>query len=330
MAILMSGGAGYIGSHTVAELLAAGEEAVVVDDLSQGHRAAAAGARLYELDIRESGRVRAVIRDHRVDTVIHFAARTLVGESVQQPLEYYDANVVATQRLLAAAAAEGVRRFVFSSSAAVYGEPERVPIPEDHPARPTNPYGETKLAVERMLRWCDAAYGLKSVSLRYFNAAGAHPERAIGEDHHPESHLIPIILQALLGRRGAVSIFGSDYPTPDGTCVRDYVHVMDLAAAHRLAVEYLRAGGGTAAFNLGNGAGFSVRQVIDAVERVTGGRVPVEAGPRRAGDPAVLVASSGRVREALGWQPQYASLDAVVATAWEWHRAHPDGFGDRG
>lgn len=326
MTILVTGGAGYIGSHTVAELLAHGETVVVVDHMGQGHRDAVIGAPLYEMDIRDSAGIVRVMQEHSVETVIHFAANSLVGESVQDPLKYYDNNVGGTQKLLSAMQAANVQRFVFSSSAATYGEPDVVPIPETHPQRPTNPYGETKLVIERMLYWCHGAWGLRSVSLRYFNAAGAHPTLPIGEHHDPETHLIPNVLMVALGQREFVPLFGTDYPTPDGTCVRDYVHVMDLASAHRLSVQRLRTHDVVEAYNLGSGSGYSNRQIIDAVRRVTGHPIPVQEQARRGGDPAVLIASSAMAREKLLWQPQYDDIDAMIATAWQWHQGHPHGF----
>jgi UDP-glucose 4-epimerase len=329
VSILVTGGAGYIGCHTVAELLAHGEKVVVVDSLGTGHASSVIGAPFYRADIRDKEALLTVMRQHAVDTVVHFAANSLVGESVKAPLKYYENNVAATAQLLSTMMEAGVKRIVFSSTAAVYGEPSRIPIHEDDPTVPTNPYGETKLAIERMLHWCHEAYGLKSISLRYFNAAGAHPDLPIGEHHNPETHLIPIILQVALGQRPEVAIFGDDYSTPDGTCIRDYIHVMDLASAHRLAVERLRtedAGVGAEAFNLGNGEGFSVKQVIEVARAVTGHPIPATVAPRRAGDPAVLVASSDKARQVLGWQPRYADLKTIVASAWEWHRTHPHGY----
>ncbi len=260
--------------------------------------------------------------------MVHFAANSLVGESVEKPLQYYENNVAATAKLLSAMVDNGVLNIVFSSTAAVYGEPVRTPIHEEDPTVPTNPYGETKLAIERMFRWCHQAYGLKSISLRYFNAAGAHPTLPIGEDHNPETHLIPIVLQAALGQRPHVSIFGNDYPTPDGTCIRDYVHVMDLASAHRLSVNRLRTGGGVEAFNLGSGTGFSVQQVIDVAREVTGRDILAVHSPRRPGYPAVLVASSDKAKQVLGWKPQYDDLSTIVASAWAWHQSHPNGYED--
>jgi UDP-glucose 4-epimerase len=326
MAVLVTGGAGYIGSHTVAELLARGEEVLVLDNLQKGHRPAVLAPTFYEGDIRDAALLNSIFQTHAVEAVIHFAADSLVGESVTDPLAYYDNNVVTAQRLLSAMKLHGVRNIVFSSTAAVYGEPEQVPIRETDATAPTSPYGETKLAIERMLRWCEGAYGIRSICLRYFNAAGAHPSGAIGEDHTPESHLIPIVLQVALGQRDAVSIFGDDYPTVDGTCVRDYVHVMDLANAHWLALQRLRQTGVSGIYNLGNGQGFSVRDVIEQARAVTGHPIPVQVTPRRPGDPAVLIASSERAKQELGWQPQHAALATIIASAWRWHRDHPRGY----
>lgn len=321
MSVLVTGGAGYIGSHTVAELNASGAEVVIVDDLSQGHRAAVdtVGCPMYRLDIHDASAMREVMLQHRIDTVIHFAASSLVGESMSAPLKYYQNNVSGSERLLSAMVEAGVKRIVFSSSAAVYGEPECTPIPETAPLAPTNPYGESKVAIERMLRWCYEAYGISSVSLRYFNAAGSHPELPLLEAHHPETHLIPIVLQAAAGRLETVHLYGTDYPTPDGTCVRDYIHVVDLARAHRLAVDRLRTGGiSCVSLNLGIGKGFSVREVIDACQRVTGRTIPVQTAARRAGDPAVLVAAPASAKELLGWTPEITTLEPMVASVWRW------------
>lgn len=328
MSILVTGGAGYIGSHTVFELLAYGEQVVIVDNLTKGHKAAADALNVpfYHADIRDSARMRSILKEHRVDTVVHFAADSLVGESVRNPLKYYRNNVGATMQLVTAMVEEGVRNIVFSSTAAVYGEPKVNPIVEDAQKNPTNPYGATKLAIEEMLHWCHSAYGLRSVILRYFNAAGAHLTLPIGEDHTPETHLIPIALQTALGRRDTMEIFGTDYPTRDGSCIRDYIHVMDLASAHRLAVRYLCDMGESRAFNLGNGEGFSVREVINAIEGVTGVSLRVKESPRRAGDPPMLVASSDAARSVLGWTPRFTDLQTIIASAWAWHSNHPDGF----
>jgi len=326
MSILVTGGAGYIGSHTVAELLAHEEQVVVIDNLYQGHAEAVSGCPCLQIDIAAEEQVRKVLRDYEVDTVVHFAANSLVGESVSNPLKYYRNNVVGTYHLLEAMKAEGVKKLVFSSTAAVYGEPPIVPISEDSPLQPTNPYGETKLAMERMFHWCSQADGLQAISLRYFNAAGALEGAAIGENHQPETHLIPIVLQVALGQRNAITVFGTDFPTPDGTCVRDYVHVMDLASAHRLAVSHLRNGGQTQSMNLGSGTGYSVYEVIAAARKVTGHPIPAELAARRTGDPAVLVADASRARELLGWTQRYPALADLIGTAWAWHQAHPTGF----
>jgi UDP-glucose 4-epimerase len=329
MAILVTGGAGYIGSHTVAELLAHGEQVVVVDNLATGHRQSVAPeAQFYHGDIRDAEFMDRVFAENEIEAVIHFAASSLVGESVQKPLDYYHNNLFGTHSLVTAMLKRGIDKIVFSSTAAVYGEPKQVPIMETDPTKPESPYGETKLAMEQMFRWCDQAYGLKYVSLRYFNACGAHPEGKIGEDHKPESHLIPLILQVPLGQREHISIFGDDYPTEDGTCIRDYIHVMDLASAHRLALEYLRAGQPSDVFNLGNGTGFSVKQVIELARQVTGHPIPAKTVSRRAGDPAVLIASSQKAQQTLGWKQQYRELGTIVESAWKWHKNNPRGYAD--
>ena len=326
MAILVTGGAGYIGSHTVVELLAHGEEVVVVDNLRTGHREAVQGGTFYEGDLNDRAFLDSVFQKHEIEAVIHFAASSLVGESVQIPLTYYENNLIASHTLVSAMIEHGVKKIVFSSTAATYGEPEQIPIREDSSTNPTSPYGETKLAMEKMFRWSDGPYGLKSISLRYFNAAGAHPEGHIGEDHTPESHLIPIILQVALGQREAIGIYGDDYPTEDGTCIRDYIHVMDLANAHWLALDYLRKNEKSDVFNLGNGTGFSVKQVIDEAREVTSHPIPAKVRERRAGDPAVLIASSDRAREVLGWKPKYNDLKTIIETAWNWHKSNPQGY----
>ncbi|MGI6030782.1 MAG: UDP-glucose 4-epimerase GalE [Eubacteriales bacterium] len=330
MSILVLGGAGYIGSHTVYELIERGADVAIVDSLVTGHREAVhPKARFYQGDLRDRAFLDQVFQTEQVEAVIHFAAFSLVGESVENPLKYYDNNLCGTKVLLDAMVAHGVRNVVFSSTAATYGEPERVPILESDRTCPTNPYGETKLSMERMFHWTAQAHGMRYVSLRYFNAAGAHVSGAIGEDHAPESHLIPLILQVPTGRRESVSIFGEDYPTRDGTCVRDYIHVTDLAQAHILAVEYLLRGGESDIFNLGNGVGFTVREVIDTARRVTGHPIPAVPAARRAGDPAQLIASSEKAQKVLGWKPQHASLEEIIATAWKWHSTHPHGFGEK-
>jgi len=328
MAVLVTGGAGYIGSHCVAALLARGERVVVVDNLSQGHRAAVLGGTLCVGDLRDASFLDDVFRRHDVESVVHFAAHSLVGESMRDPAKYYHNNVYGTLCLLEAMRRHGVGRIVFSSTAAVYGEPETVPIPESAATRPTNAYGATKLAIEEMMRWFDAAYGIRYISLRYFNAAGAHEGGAIGEDHNPETHLVPIVLAVALGKRPHVEIYGDDYPTADGTCVRDYIHVDDLAEAHLLALDRLRAGAGSGVYNLGTGRGYSVREIIETARRVTGHPIPAVVTARRPGDPAVLIASSEKARRELGWRPKRESVEDVVRSAWRWHRSHPDGYGD--
>lgn len=326
MAILVTGGAGYIGSHAVAELLARNEDVVVVDNLQQGHREAVLGGKLYEGDIRDAAFMDTVFQDNQIEAIIHFAAHSLVGESMQNPAKYYQNNVFGTLCLLEKMNEYGVKKIVFSSTAATYGEPENVPILESDRTLPTNAYGETKLAMEKMMRWFDTAHQIKFVSLRYFNAAGAHASGRIGEDHTPETHLIPIILQVALGQRPHISIFGDDYATSDGTCIRDYIHVTDLADAHILAVEKLRKGGESSVYNLGNGTGFSVKEVIDIAREVTGHPIPAVVEARRSGDPAALVASSERARAELGWKPKHDQLKQIIETAWSWHQNHPGGY----
>ena len=327
MAILVLGGAGYIGSHTVYELIEAGRDVVVADNLQTGFREAVhPKARFYHIDIRDRGQVDALLEKENIEGVIHFAACSQVGESMTLPLKYYDNNLSGTTVLLQSMVAHGVDKIVFSSTAATYGEPEQVPIRESDRTEPTNCYGETKLAMEKMMRWTGRAHGLRYVALRYFNACGAHPSGVIGEAHDPETHLIPLILQVPNGKREKISIFGEDYPTKDGTCVRDYIHGMDLAQAHVLALDYLMRGGESDVFNLGNGVGFTVKEVIDVARKVTGHAIPAEACPRRAGDPAQLVASSEKAKTILGWKPQYADLETIVASAWNWHKSHPRGF----
>ena len=327
MAILVLGGAGYIGSHTVYELIDAGRDVVVADNLLTGFRAAVhPKARFYQLDIRDRAALDVLFQAEHIDGVIHFAASSQVGESMSHPLKYYDNNLHGTMVLLEAMVEHGVDKIVFSSTAATYGEPERVPILETDPTCPTNCYGQTKLSMEHMMGWVSRAHGLRYVALRYFNACGAHPSGAIGEAHSPETHLIPIILQVPNGQRDKVSIFGDDYPTPDGTCIRDYIHVTDLAQAHILALDYLLSGGENNVFNLGNGVGFSVKQVIDVARSVTGHPIPAVSTPRRAGDPAQLIASSRKAIDVLGWKPEYNDLHTIVATAWAWHKSHPHGY----
>jgi len=326
--ILVTGGAGYIGSHIVRVLTDRKQDVVVVDNLSEGNRASIDGVPLVESDFADETMLDRVLAGGGVEFIVHMAANCEVGESVENPAKYYANNVTRSMRLLDAARRHGVRGIVFSSTAATYGEPLEIPITEAHPQLPTNPYGETKLAFERALEWYHRAYGMSYVALRYFNAAGAHPDGTIGEDHRPESHIVPRLLRGVLEGGQEVPIFGTDWPTPDGTCVRDYVHIVDLAQAHVLAMDAMRSGDAKAeAFNLGNGEGFSVLQVIDTVGKVTGQRPPSRDAPRRAGDPATLVASSDRIRAQLGWKPEFPTLEKIVSTAWEWHRTHPDGYG---
>jgi len=327
--VLVTGGAGYIGSHIVRRLLEAGETPVVIDDLSTGHRAAVGAARLVEADFADPRALDELLGSGEVEFVVHMAAFCEVGESMSDPAAYYTNNVSRTLALLDAARRHDVRGVVFSSTAAVYGEPRELPITEDHVKQPTNPYGETKLAIEHALRWYGQAYGLRYVCLRYFNAAGAHPDGEIGEDHAKETHLIPRLLEAARDGAEPMPIFGDDYPTKDGTCVRDYVHVVDLAEAHVAAFEAMRREEIRGeCFNLGSGEGFTVREVVDAVERVVGRRPPTKPAPRRPGDPAVLVASAGRAAERLGWKPRFPKLETIVSTAWDWHRGRPQGYGD--
>ena len=318
MKILVVGGAGYIGSHMVALLGEAAHEVVTVDNLSHGYRDAVHYGEFVEADLTDKDALDRLLSAGAFDAVMHFASYIQVGESVVEPAKYYENNVSNTLNLLDAMVKHGVKHFIFSSTAAIFGEPEYTPIDELHPTLPINPYGRTKLYVEQILADYDRAYGLKSVCLRYFNAAGAHPDGSLGERHVPETHLIPLVLQAASGRRDAISVFGRDYPTPDGTCVRDYIHVMDLCEAHLLALEKLVEDGESAAYNLGNGNGFSVQEVIDSAARVTGRAIKVVDAPRRDGDPAHLVADSTMAKRVLGWQPQYADLDTIIRHAWEW------------
>ena len=333
MRVLAVGGAGYVGSHVVRELCDRSHHVVVLDNLSTGHaqavRAASRGAaELIQGDVGDPTLVRDILRSREIDAVMHFAAASLVGESMQNPSKYWRNNVSCTVELLDAMVDSGVDRIVFSSSAAVYGEPMQTPIPEDHPKSPTSTYGMTKLAIEHMLAGYHSAHDIKSVSLRYFNAAGADSAGDIGEDHDPETHLIPIVLKTALGLRHRLSIFGTDYPTPDGTCVRDYVHVSDLANAHLAALERLAGRAGASAYNLGNGAGFSVREVLRSAEKIVGRPITAAEDRRRPGDPAVLVASSQLAQRELGWEPAQSSLEHVIASAWAWHSASPGGYGE--
>ena len=331
--VLVSGGAGYIGSHTSVELINAGYDVVIVDNLSNSDLNAVEGVRkitgvdipFVEVNCCDRAAFRKVFEQYEFDSVIHFAASKAVGESVQKPLEYYGNNLTSFMNVIGLMREFGRRNIVFSSSCTVYGEPEKQPIEEGDRTEPTNPYGATKLAIENMLKWCDCAYNIRYVALRYFNAAGSDTEAGIGEDHNPESHLIPLVMKTALGQRDHIGIFGEDYPTPDGTCVRDYIHVKDLAEAHLLALEYLERGGSSDVFNLGNGAGYSVREIIETARRITGKEIKAVVEPRRGGDPSVLIASNKKAAEVLGWKP-VLGLDQIISDAWAWHSGHPNGY----
>mgnify|MGYP001004008115 FL=1 len=332
MAILVLGGAGYIGSHMVDRLVETGQEkVVVVDNLVTGHRAAVhPDAVFYEGDLADQDFMRKVFKENPdVDAVIHFAAYSLVAESMEKPLKYFDNNTSGMVKLLEVMNECGVKYIVFSSTAATYGIPEEIPILETTPQNPINPYGESKLMMETIMKWSDKAYGIKYVPLRYFNVAGAKPDGSIGEDHGPETHLLPIILQVAQGVREKIMIFGDDYNTPDGTNVRDYVHPFDLADAHLLAVEYLRKGNESTAFNLGSSTGFSNLQILEAARKVTGKEIPAEKADRRPGDPDTLIASSEKARTVLGWKPQFDNIEKIIESAWAWHSSHPKGYDDR-
>ncbi len=320
MKILVTGGAGYIGAHAVRELKKAGYEVVIFDNLIYGHRELAQGEPLIVGELENTALLRDVFAEHRFKAVMHFAAFAYVGESVENPAKYYRNNVAATLNLLEVMREAKVNQFIFSSTCATYGEPKEVPIPETHPQQPINPYGASKLMVERILQDYSKAFGLKYVALRYFNAAGADESGEIGEDHNPETHLIPLVLDAALGRRKHITIYGTDYDTPDGTCIRDYIHVTDLAVAHVLGLKYLEKGGVSDVFNLGNGNGFSVREVIKTARQVTGKEIPVVEGARRAGDPARLIGSAEKAKQILGWKPKFNQLETIIATAWKWHQ----------
>lgn len=326
MAILVCGGAGYIGSHMVAELLEKGKEVVILDNFEKGHRDALLGGKLYEGDLRDRTFLDKIFTENHIEAVIDFAAYSLVGESMTEPLKYFNNNVYGTINLLEAMRDHKVKYIVFSSTAATYGEPDNIPILETDKNLPTNAYGESKLLVEKILKWCDECYGIKFTALRYFNAAGAHINGKIGEDHAPETHLIPLILQVALGKRDKIMMFGDDYNTKDGTCVRDYIHVSDLASAHSLALERLIKGGESRIYNLGNGTGFTVKEVVDVARKVTEHPIPAEVAPRRAGDPAVLIASSDKAISELNWKPKFNSLETIIETAWNWHKNHPNGY----
>jgi len=324
--VLVTGGAGYIGSQTVKELLREGYDPVVIDDLSEGHRQAVLGGTFHETSLADIDRLREIFRTEGIDAIIHFAAFCYVGESMNDPIAYYRNNVANAINLIDAAVEAGVRRFVFSSTCATYGEPLHIPLTEDHPQNPVNVYGETKLAVERLLFSLERSHQFRTVALRYFNASGADPDGELGEDHDPETHLIPLVLQVALGQRKEIRVFGDDYDTPDGTCIRDYIHTVDLAQAHIRALRYLADGGTSAAFNVGTGQGYSVMEVIECARRVTGRPIEAVIEGRRPGDPARLVAGCDKIRDRLGWSPAYADLEEVIRTAWRWHEAHPQGY----
>lgn len=329
MAILVCGGAGYIGSHAVRALADKNREVIVLDNMQSGHvEAVAENIKLALGDLRDTEFLERVFKENKIDGIIHFAADSLVGESMLNPDKYFGNNVVGSLNLLNMMKKYKVKNIIFSSTAATYGEPKNIPIQETDETIPTNPYGESKLMVEKLLKWYDEAYGIKYTVLRYFNVAGAHISGEIGEDHSPETHLIPIVLQVALGKREKINIFGDDYPTEDGTCIRDYIHVMDLVDAHILALDRLEKGASSATYNLGNGEGFSVKQVIEVAKKVTKKNITVEISPRRAGDPARLVASSKKAMDELKWNPKYQSLEKIVETAWKWHKENPEGYND--
>ncbi|ACI18430.1 UDP-glucose 4-epimerase GalE [Dictyoglomus thermophilum] len=326
--ILVTGGAGYIGSHVVKELLKKGYKVVVLDNLQKGHKKAVLTPYFENVDLKEKNLLKGVFEKYEIDAIMHFAALSTVGESMREPFKYYENNILGGLNLLELMKDHNIKYFIFSSTAAVYGEPQVIPIPEDHPKNPTNVYGSSKLMFEEILNWYDRIYGIKYVSLRYFNAAGADPEGELGEDHRPETHLIPIVLKTALGQREYVEIYGTDYPTPDGTCIRDYIHVVDLAEAHILALEALFDGMSSEIFNLGNERGYSVREVISIAEKVVGQKIPVKEGQRRPGDPAVLIASSNKIKKNLKWKPKFNDLETMISTAWNWMKKHPFGYSE--
>lgn len=325
--VLVTGGAGYIGSHSVKVLKEQGFEVVVLDNLITGHKEAVPPKVPFYLgDISDGALLERIMEENPFSAVIHFAALSLVGESMVEPERYFEENTAKTNRFVANLLRLGVKNLVFSSTAATYGIPEVIPIPEETKPQPVNPYGLSKLMIEECLRWLEKAHGLRWIALRYFNAAGAALDGSIGEDHATETHLIPLILKTALGLRESISVFGTDYPTPDGTCIRDYVHVLDLAEAHILALAFLQDGGASGVFNVGTGIGYSVREVIEAAKRVTGADIPVVEADRRAGDPGILVAKTERIQKEMGWQPRYSDLETILATAWRWHSGHPQGY----
>lgn len=327
MTVVVLGGAGYIGSHAVDQLIERGYEVAVVDNLQTGHQEAIpAQARFYQGDIRDKVFLSSVFEKETVEGVLHFAANSLVGESMQEPLQYFNNNVYGTQVTLEVMQQFGVKPIVFSSSAATYGEPKAIPIKETAETNPESPYGESKLMMEKMLKWCSKAYDMQFVALRYFNVAGAKWDGSIGEDHSPETHLVPIILETALGQREQVAIFGEDYDTPDGTCIRDYIHVVDLIEAHILALEYLKAGNPSSIFNLGSSVGFSVKEILQTARQVTGKEIPAKIEARRMGDPSNLIASSEKAKTVLGWNPKQTDVRDIIASAWRWHELHPEGY----
>ncbi len=327
MSVLVLGGAGYIGSHAVHQLVDQGYKVVVIDNLQTGHEQSVhPQATFYKGDIREKEFLTSVFQKEKIEGVLHFAANSLVGESMEKPLLYFDNNVYGTQVLLEVMNEFDVKNIVFSSTAATYGDQKTMPITEDTPTLPTNAYGETKLTMEKMLKWCSGAYGMKYVALRYFNVAGARTTGEVGEDHTPETHLIPLVLQVALAQREFISVFGDDYDTPDGTCIRDYVHVEDLIAAHILALKYLENGGESNVFNLGSNQGFSVLEIIETAREITGQAIPEKIVARRAGDPAKLIASSEKAKQILGWSPKRTNIDQIIEDAWTWHQSHPNGY----
>ncbi|MBQ7544091.1 MAG: UDP-glucose 4-epimerase GalE [Synergistaceae bacterium] len=329
MAVLICGGAGYVGSHNVRAFIERGEEVIVVDSLETGHRASVPeGIKFYKGDIRNGEVLDQIFTENKIEAVVHFCAYSLVGESMEKPLKYFDNNVGGMISLLEAMHRHDIKRIIFSSTAATYGEPKRVPILETDPTQPTNPYGESKRIMEKMMKWVSSQHGIHYVSLRYFNVAGAWHDGTIGEDHKVETHLIPLILQVPLGKREHITVYGDDYDTQDGTCIRDYIHVEDLARAHIMALDYLRNGGESSIFNLGSGDGYSVMEMITAARKVTGHPIPAVIGTRRPGDPARLVADSTKAHEILHWQPEIVKMEDIIATAWKWHKGHPNGYGD--
>lgn len=330
MAVLICGGAGYIGSHVFNELLSQNIETVIIDSLEYGHKEAVKECKNFYLgNIGDADLLKEIFKKHNIDSVMHLCAYIEVGESVQNPAKYYINNLSNSITLLNEMIKANIKNFIFSSTAAVYGEPEKIPLKEEYRKEPTNPYGDSKLALEKILSWFSKAYDFNYVALRYFNASGAHPNGHIGEDHNPESHLIPLILQVPLKKRESIKIFGDDYPTPDGTCLRDYIHVCDLALAHISAMNYLKNGGESLSCNLGNGNGFSVKEVIETARKVTGHSIPVEICPRRAGDSSELIADSEKAKNILGWTPKIDSLETIIETAWKWHKNHPNGYNDK-